>query len=365
MFRLCASYPTAVYTSRALVFNAPMQSTRTFFRTGVGAAAIGLALTVALAGCSSVESGPQSSSAAPPAVMELCDGTEVSFDRPVEKIATGNTAALELLIRLGAADKVVGTAWSDGAGALSADVRTQAEKVPSLGARAADKEKLLQSGAQVYIDPYEGMTMMGITGPTAADFQAAGMKRVVLRSSACTASLTAPVTTLDGVMADIRSLAALVGRQQEGEKLVESMRTEPVAADAIRPKVLYLTSARNNDQASTIGNRQIGNAIIELAGGTNIFRAVDKAQFASSWEDVVAGDPDVIVVAVTRQSSRDAVDRSYQALLDQLKSDPRIAGLRAVREGRFVRAYAEDFTLPGVENATVIRSLSQELSKLR
>ena len=52
-------------------------------------------------------------------------------------------------------------------------------------------------------------------------------------------------------------------------------------------------------------------------------------------------------------------------MLDQLKSDPRIAGLRAVREGRFVRAYAEDFTLPGVENATVIRSLSQELSKLR
>ncbi|GAB3131493.1 ABC transporter substrate-binding protein [Tsukamurella serpentis] len=342
-----------------------MPSTKHSFRSIVRLSGIALISTAALAGCSSVQSAAPSGKSAEPVTMQLCDGSKVTFDNTPDKIATGNTSALELLIRLGAADKVVGTAWSAGAKTLPQDVREKAEKVPSLGERAADKEKLLKSGAQVYIDPYESMPMMGITGPTPEDFAAAGMKRVMLRSSACNDTLTGPVTTLDGVKEDIRSLAALVGRKQAGDELVESMKVDPAPAKAEKPKILYLIGARNNDRASTIGNRQIGNAIIELAGGRNAFESVDKAQFAGSWEDVVASDPDAIVLTVTRQATQEAADKAYRALVDQLRNDPRTAAMRAVRDQKFVRAYAEDMTLPGVENAQMVRTLAQEISKLK
>lgn len=349
-----------------MVFNVLVRNPTMPIRPTLGVLGVGLTISALLLGCSPAPAPSQTpASPAAMATVELCDGTPVTFDQAPDKIATGNTAALELLIRLGAGDKVVGTAWSDGAKTLPEDVRSAAEKVPSLGARAADKEKLLQSGAQVYVDPYDGMTMMGVNGPTEQDFEAAGMQRIVLRSSACTATLTTAVTTLDGVKDDIRSLAAVVDRKADGDKLVESMNTDPVPADAKRPKVLYLTAGRSTDQASTIGNRQIGNAVIDLAGGTNVFASVDKPQFPSAWEDVVASDPDIIVAAVTRQSSQKAVDQAHQALIDQLKKDSRTSGMRAVREERFFRAYAEEMTLPGVENAETARSLSRELNKIK
>ncbi|ADG80351.1 Periplasmic binding protein OS=Tsukamurella paurometabola (strain ATCC 8368 / DSM / CCUG 35730/ CIP 100753 / JCM 10117 / KCTC 9821 / NBRC 16120 / NCIMB 702349 / NCTC 13040) OX=521096 GN=Tpau_3773 PE=4 SV=1 [Tsukamurella paurometabola] len=318
------------------------------------------------AGCSPVESAPATESKG--AAFTLCDGSTVTIDRTPDAIATGNTAALELLLRLGAGDRVIGTAWSDGAKTLPDDIRDQAARVPSLGARTADKEKLLTSGAQVYVDPYDGMVMMGVPGPSAADFAAAKMQRVVLRSSACAATQDRPVTDLGGVEDDIRSLAALVDRKPDGDRLIATMRTTvdgAPKAPSHRPSVLYLTPGRDDAQATTVGNRQIANAIISMAGGRNVFDRTDKAQFAAPWETVVATAPEVIVVAVTRQDTQAKVDAAYEAAVTTLRADPRTAGLTAVRENRFVRAFAEDMSLPGVENATMVSTLSSALNGIR
>lgn len=319
----------------------------------------------AVAACSPVQSAPPRGQGSE---FTLCDGSTVKIDRTPDAIATGNTAALEILLRLGAGSKVVGTAWSDGATTLPADVRAEATRVRSLGARAADKEKLLTSGAQVYVDPYDGMTMMGIPGPSAADFAAAKMQRIVLRSSACAATQERPVTDLAGVEQDISSLAQLVDRRADGDRLIAGMRDTvakaPRAADR-RPSVLYLTPGRDDAQATTVGNRQIANAVITLAGGRNVFDGTGKAQFAAPWETVVSMAPDVIVVAVTRQDSDAKVDAAFDAAVTKLRSDPRTAGLAAVRENRIVRAFAEEMSLPGIENATMVSTLAGALSGIR
>ncbi|WP_415847423.1 ABC transporter substrate-binding protein, partial [Tsukamurella strandjordii] len=197
---------------------------------------------------------------------------------------------------------------------------------------------------------------------------AAKMQRIVLRSSACAATQNKPVTDLGEVEQDIRSLAALVDRRGDGDRLIERMQAAVDGAPKApnhRPSVLYLTPGRDDAQATSVGNRQIANAVIALAGGRNVFDRTDKAQFAAPWETVVATSPDLIVLAVTRQDSDAKVDAAYEAAVAKLRADPRTAGLTAVRENRIVRAFAEDMSLPGVENATMVTTLANALNGIR
>lgn len=332
---------------------------------------------IALAGCTTTDdsAAPASSAGFQPVTLSDCAGKTTEFTAPPAKLATGNTAALEILLRLGLTEKeIIGTGWSGGTPSMPAEVRDAASRIPSLGERAIVVENLLTSGADTFVDPYGAMQMMGTPGVSDQQLADAGMRRVFLRSSACQRDQKAPLLTLDGVYSDISDLARLTGRTTEGERLVEGMRTRIAAATAkeapgsesgARPaKVLYLSMGRGDDPTS-IGNRQIGNAIITLAGGQNAFADRDEPQFSPDWESVVAADPDVIVIGVRRQASDAAVDGEYEKTLAKLRAGDRTKDLRAVREGRFLRVFAEDFTLPGVGNADAVDQVAGALRAAR
>ena len=96
--------------------------------------------------------------------------------------------------------------------------------------------------------------------------------------------------------------------------------------------------------------------ILDAVGATNVFADLDGGWAEGNWEDVIAADPDVIVLA-------DASWDEASAKLAHLENDPVLSQLRAVEESRFVTIPFSEST-PGVRLVDGAVSVSEQLAKL-
>jgi iron complex transport system substrate-binding protein len=135
---------------------------------------------------------------------------------------------------------------------------------------------------------------------------------------------------LEDVWADIRRVADALGCAERGEELVAELtgRVEAIARRArhaaSRPGVATIEWI---EPLMAAGNWMP--ELVELAGGTNLFGEAGKHSPWMTWEDLVAKDPEVVLVSpcgfdLERTSSE----------LGVLTSRAEWPQLRAVREGR-------------------------------
>ena len=96
--------------------------------------------------------------------------------------------------------------------------------------------------------------------------------------------------------------------------------------------------------------------VMSTAGVTNILAGVHDTWTSAGWEQVVAADPDVIVLV-------DASWNTYDHKVQVLESNPALSQLTAVKEKRFVRLpFAA--TEAGVRNVEAAASLAQQVRDL-
>ncbi|MFE2407207.1 ABC transporter substrate-binding protein [Kitasatospora sp. NPDC059408] len=305
-----------------------------------------------------------------PVKVADCAGQETTIAKAPSKIVTSNASSLEMLLRLGAGDRLIGTGFPPGKGSLPADLAEQGTKVPVLGDRVIPKEKLLGSGADLYVDTFGAMPMMGgATGPSPEEFAAAGIQHVYLLSTACAGTpkaAKAPRTDLAQVEDDIRRLGAVTGTAARAEELVAGMekrvgdvRTALAGVpDDKRPSYFVFDFDAGTKQPTAVCGRQVANAVITLAGARNVFADCDADFKPGSWEDVVAKNPDWIQLAVRNRGSEEATRKAYDDAEAFLKGFPATQGLKAVQEGHFVRLGSEVTTIAGVRNADAVRQIA-------
>ncbi|MFI1971942.1 ABC transporter substrate-binding protein [Streptomyces cinnamoneus] len=306
-----------------------------------------------------------------PVTVGDCTGAKTTFDSAPRRIVTSNAAGLELLMWLGAGDKVVGTGFPPGSGVLPGQYAESGAKVPVLGKTVIPKEKLLGSGADLYVDSFSSMKNMGKMGdaPTAEEFKAAGIKHVFLKSTACASMSKAPRTDLSGVEADVEEMGRITGTSQRAAELVAAMRKKTgevrdalkdVPADK-RPTYFLFDYDAGTKQPMAVCNRQVANAVITQAGGRNVFADCDGDFKPVGWEDVVAKNPDWIQLAVRNRGSEDADRKAFEEAEKFLREFPATAGLDAVKEGRFLRVASERTTIGGVRSADTVREIAHAL----
>ncbi|MFJ8043603.1 ABC transporter substrate-binding protein [Kitasatospora sp. NPDC096147] len=335
----------------------------------------GLAVATALlvTGCSggadgaakSTDTKASSDPAAFPVTVADCAGRETVFDAAPQRIVASNASSLEMLLRLGAGDRVIGTGFPPGKGTLPPEIAEAGAKVPVLGAMVIPKEKLLGSGADLYVDTFGEMGGMGVT-PSDQEYRAAGIKRAFLRSTACAATATGPVQDLVGVQSDIRSLGRVTGTAARAEALVAEMEQKTgavrtalsgLAADR-RPGYFFFDFDAGTKQPMAVGNRQVANGVITLAGARNVFADVDADFRPVSWEEVVARDPDWIQLGVRNRGSEAETRAAYEEAEKFLREFPATRDLKAVRGGHFVRVGSELTTIAGTRNADTVRQIA-------
>ncbi|MGW4891906.1 ABC transporter substrate-binding protein [Kitasatospora sp. NPDC004240] len=307
-----------------------------------------------------------------PVKVADCMGKETTFTQAPRRIVTSNAASLEMLLQLGAGDRVIGTGFPPGKGALPAPLAEQAAKVPVLGDKVIAKEKLLGSGADLYVDTFGAMTMMGGagTGPSEEEFSAAGIKHVFLLSTACAGTPQAakgPRTDLAQVETDLKRLGAVTGTSARADELVAAMRTRTgevttalaaVPADH-RPGYFFFDFDAGTKQPVAVCGRQVANAVITLGGARNVFADCDADFKQVSWEDVVAKNPDWIQLGVRNKGSEEANRKAFDEAERFLREFPATQGLKAVKEGRFLRIGSEVTTIAGVRNADTVRQIAE------
>jgi iron complex transport system substrate-binding protein len=306
-----------------------------------------------------------------PVTVTDCAGARTTFSSAPRNIVTSNASSLELLLRLGAGDKVIGTGFPPGKGTLPGELDSQAQRVKVLGETVIPKEKLLGSGADLYIDTFASMDMgagMGDT-PSEEEFKAAGIKHTFLKSTACAAMSETPVTDLSAVQDDITSLGAVTGTRAKAKELVDGMREK---VDAVRkavggtpederPTYFFFDYDAGTKQPMAVCNRQVANAVISLAGARNVFADCDGDYKQVGWEDVIAKNPDWIQLGVRNRGSEAANDKAFDEAREWLESNSATKGLKAVKAGHFLRIGSERTTIAGVANADAVEEIARTL----
>ncbi len=148
----------------------------------------------------------------------------------------------------------------------------------------------------------------------------------------------ATMRTIDDYRRHVEALGRLLGREEGADTL--RARTAR-ALDALRqrapaepPRVLYVLWPR---PLTTTGRGTYVDELVRLVGGRGLFDDLAEPWPVVSFEDVLARDPDVVLVA-----TRDAAD-----VADMLRSDPRWRALRAVRDGRIHAVDPDLLNRPG------------------
>lgn len=346
-------------------------------RVWAGTAAVVLGSLLA-AGCggggkeTADENAARAVSGAYPVSVTDCAGARTTFSTAPARIVTSNASGLELLLRLGAGDKVIGTGFPPGRGTLPTALDAQAGKVKVLGRSVIPKEKLLGSGADLYIDTFASMGSMGGgmgDAPTEEEFKAAGIKHIYLKSTACAAQSKGPVTDLSAVEADITSLGAVTGTRARAKEIVAGMKRKVDAvqkavggtAGSERPTYFLFDYDAGTKQPTVVCNRQLANAVITLAGARNVFADCDGDYKQVGWEDVISKNPDWIQLGVRNRGSAAANEKAFDEAEQWLRSNAATKGLKAVREGHFLRIGSEPTTIAGVENADTVEAIAKTL----
>jgi iron complex transport system substrate-binding protein len=328
--------------------------------TAVRTAALAVALTAAVTaaaacgGDDDTEAGARDPAAAGtdpgaefPVTVENC-GEETTYDAPPERAVVIYQHTTEIMLALGLEDRMVGTAYMDSA--IRDDLADAYGTVPEMAEQAPSREQVLAAEPDIVVAGW----------PSAFEDGAAGSRESLaelgvdsyLSTGSCPDFAGEP--SLDLVREDVTEIAAVFGVPDRAAELLATIEgpiadVEATLAGADPVDVFVYDSG--SDQAFTTGGRENTTALVELAGGRNVFADVDDDWVEVSWEDVVAREPDVVLVL-------DYGDETVEQKEEFLRSHPVASTLAAVRDGRFVVAELTD-VVPGIRNGDVVAAMAE------
>ncbi|MBO3103262.1 putative F420-0 ABC transporter substrate-binding protein [Cellulomonas fengjieae] len=317
----------------------------------------GTVVALALAACSS-QSTPEAeptmtaSEGYTPVTLDNC-GTEVTLTAPPQRVVTIKSTATEMLLALGLQDVMIGTAFADGP--VPQDQATAYEEIPVVSEKVPGQEALLGLGPDFVYGGWESNFSADGAGDRAT-LQNLGITTYV-SPAACQAEGYVPdPLTFDEVADEIREVAAIFGVPGRAEELVAQQDATLASVEKPTEETTALWYSSGSDipyVGAGIGAPQM---IMDAAGLTNIFADVHDSWTSAGWEQVVAADPDVIVLV-------DAAWNSAEKKIGLLEANPATSQLTAVQQKRYL-------TVPfaageaGVRNADAVASLADQLAEL-
>ncbi|MGW6908548.1 ABC transporter substrate-binding protein [Streptomyces sp. NPDC054940] len=314
------------------------------FARPVRPAAVLLTGALLLTGCggssdSSAGSAAAGKSAGYPVTLDNC-GQKVRVEAPPQRAVSLNQGTTEIMLSLGLADRMVGTAtWTDpvekGLEKESAKVRRLADNAPSF-------EKVLDTEPDFVAASFASTLGKGGVA-TREQFEKLGVP-TYLSPSDCVGkdnsgdgdgSRTEPLT-MDAVYGEVTELARIFGVEERGEQLVADLRARlKKAASGLDAKDVSLLYWFANSQSPYLaGCCGAPGAITRELGAENAFDDTHEEWPQVNWETVADRDPDVLVIGDLSRKQQTAETAARK--IEFLESDPVTKNMTAVREKRYV-----------------------------
>ncbi|MFV0525291.1 MAG: ABC transporter substrate-binding protein [Acidimicrobiales bacterium] len=297
-----------------------------------------LVLVLVASACSSAEPNEESAAttvdegddtaASFPMTIENC-GEEVVIEDAPEGILTIGTVAVEILHAAGASDLIVSRAGEFGAtapgeaGEAVADVEVLTDGDPG-------QEAILGTGADLVVS-------YGLFETTPEDLAAAGVDHLLIANYCGDHDgELADASALELVSADIRTYGELFGTQGTADAAADEFDStledvEPVEGGGTVAGLYWFGA-----DPSAFGDDSVVDAVFDQLGLDNVFGDVQEQFFELNIEELIAADPDTIVL--------------FHSLSPEIDEEETMRRLLALPGAEDLQAIANDrlVSVPGV-----------------
>ncbi|WP_280902510.1 ABC transporter substrate-binding protein [Streptomyces sp. MAA16] len=321
-------------------------------------------LTACGGSADSTAEADRTSAAGYPLTLDNC-GTEVTVTAAPEHAVSLNQGTTEILLSLGLADRMAGTAtWTD---PVLGSLKKANAGVPRLAENNPSFEKVLDASPDFVTASF--VSTLGKGGVASrAQFEKLGVPTYVSPSDCSEGkdndtggdgSRSKPLT-LDAVYGEIRDLARVFGVEQRGEALVTRLKSRVTAAteglDASDVSLMYWFA--NSQSPYLAGCCGAPGAITRAVGARNAFADTHDEWPQINWETVADRDPDVIVIGDLTRKQQTA--ETAQAKIRFLETNPATRNLTAVKKKRFISLSGQAMN-PSIRTVDGIEQVSSAL----
>ena len=283
-----------------------------------------------------------------PVTIENC-GITFIYDKPMERAVTLNQHVTELMLALGLQDQMLGTAYIDDF--ILPEFQEAYDSVAVLAEEYPSREVLLN---------VEPDFVFGGFGSAFSDENAGSqesLKELGINSYLTHAVCDEGPDSMEDVYADIIDIGAIAGVPERAEALVASIKDdlaeiESAIGSQVEPVRVFLYDSGDDAPYTSVCCGLI-TPLIESAGGINIFDDVEGRWTTVSWEEVIARDPEVIILT-------DAVWSTAAEKIELLNNNPVLSEISAVKDIRFVELRFSSL-VPGIRNANAIQLIAEGL----
>ncbi len=305
---------------------------------------LALCLVLALCACGSAAPAVTEAPAAAPAdyapVTVENYGRTLTIDKMPERVVTAGPNCTEVFCALGLAGRVVGNCCDNHSRGPLEQWKADYETIPELTYGYPTLEAVVSSGCDF---------IYAIDWVLEGDFTVEALEGYGITVYVCQA------TDYEGVWKELRELGEIFGVSDAAEAFVAS---EQARLDAVAKAIegrdaqkVFVYDSDTGNGVYTCGKPNIETQFIASAGGENVFASLDKAWVGVSYEEVLAENPDVIII-------HDYEEATYEQNVEALKNDPILSQLDAVRNERFIKLSLES-ALPGSRTAYSVETIAR------
>ncbi|MEW2069626.1 ABC transporter substrate-binding protein [Streptomyces sp. NPDC007346] len=275
-------------------------------------------------------------------------GVTTTYKAPPKRVVTMNQHVTEIMLELGLAKSLVGTAYLDDQ--VLPKYAEDYASVPVIAKEYPSYEQVLAADPDFVYGGYASAFAAG-DGRGREALKKSGVE-TRLNIESC-AKADTPMETL---YEEIREVGRTFGVSDRAEAWVEQAKADNAATAEklkdLEPLPVFVYDS-GDKTAFTAGGKGIGNELIKRAGGTNVFADLDKAFGDASWENVVARKPEAIVIY-------DYGSTTVEQKKKRLLTDPALADVPAIKNKRFAVMPLSDAVL-GVRVPAAVDKLAAQL----
>ncbi|MDR0684930.1 MAG: ABC transporter substrate-binding protein [Spirochaetaceae bacterium] len=265
-----------------------------------------------------------------------------SFPEAPRRAVSLSHFSTEMMLALGLADSMAGVAWMDNE--VMPEFEAAFEKIPVLSDRYPSQEVLLDAAPDFVTGWASAFTDKNFPP---AFLEQNGIAFYLPRVEYLGANM-------DSVYEDFTLLGKIFRVEPKAAAVIKDMKAKIDAVNAKvagRPPVTVFVYDSGDTAPYTAGDA-LPSDLIRLAGGKNIYGDEPKKWLSVQWEDVVAQNPDWIIV-MQYSSAEDSSKK-----IDFLKTNAATKGLDAVKNNRIFVLGLADVT-GGPRNTAAVETMAR------
>ncbi|MCY4543494.1 MAG: ABC transporter substrate-binding protein [Rhodobacteraceae bacterium] len=286
-----------------------------------------------------------------PVEVRSCDRV-LEFEEAPNAAVSNDINITEMMLALGLEEFMVGYTDIQEDSDVLPELRPQLSNLKELSNERANTEVLLAAGADFYFAGWN----YGLTVGTEMSPEGLGRFGIAVYelTESCIHVASKDQASIEDMFSDLLNLGRIFGVEARAEKLVEEYRGKlellrqgkVTGGNPIRAFVYD----SGEDAPFTAGRYAMPTALIQAAGGENVFADFERSWATVGWESVIERNPEIVVIV------------DYGAVTAEqkwtfMKENPAFSEIAAVRQDRHVVLNYVEAT-PGPQNIGAIEKLA-------